>query len=69
MAPALGIITDEQVIDMIWMVLTSGGGDQGAEEGVTEERGHAGEVQQPQRGAAALQQSGDGQSYDVDTGQ
>ena len=57
MAPALGI-TDEQMIDMIWMV-TSGGGDKGAEEAVTEERGHAGEVQQPQRGAAALQQSGD----------
>ena len=52
---------------VIWMVLTSGGGDQGAEEGVTEQRGHAGEVQQPQRGAPALQQSGDGQSYDVDS--
>ena len=68
MAPALGIMTDERMMDnydmVIWMVLTSGGGDQGAEEGVTEQRGHAGEVQQPQRGAPALQQTGDGQRCD-----
>ena len=64
MAPALGIMTDEQMIDMIWIVLTAGGGDQGAEEAVTEQRGHAGEVQQPQRGAPALQQTGDGQRCD-----
>ena len=54
---------DEQMIDNYDM-LTSGGGDKGAEEGVTELRGHAGEVQQPQRGAPALQQTGDGQRCD-----